>query len=159
MMLKKNTSGPSGRLSSRMCSVTCSEVWPWVKRNRPEAGVKSSPLAAVAPNVWYVTHTLRRLPKERSIVTLTCRNHNDAGLLLRWGCQCRLCYRGDLTVPSSSRSQTSCWAKEKTPKGLSLAAIVILACLEMWLISSPGVADVSVSRKSRRSSGRSSSLA
>lgn len=52
----------------------------------------------------------------------------------------------DLTIPSSSASLISCWVKEKMPKGLSLAAIVILACLAVGLISSPAVADVSVSK-------------
>lgn len=49
--------------------------------------------------------------------------------------------------------------KENRPKGLSLAAIIILACMAMGLISRPEVAEVSVSWYSRRSSGRSSSRA
>lgn len=52
VMLRKKVSGPSGRLSSWMCRVICCEVSPGVKRTRPEAGAKSSPLVAVLPDVW-----------------------------------------------------------------------------------------------------------
>lgn len=64
-----------------------------------------------------------------------------------------------LTMPSSSVAPIRCCVKEKRPWGLSLAAIKIVACLAIGLISSPGVADVSVSWYSDRSSGSSSSKA
>lgn len=64
-----------------------------------------------------------------------------------------------LTILSSSKALIWGWLKENRPWGLSLAAIIILACLAVGLISSPEVAEVRVSWYSRRSSGNSSSRA
>lgn len=72
VMLRKNISGPSGRLSSWRCSVTSCDVWPGLNRSRPEAAAKSSPLTAVPPEVWNVNHTVPRVPRERWTVTFTC---------------------------------------------------------------------------------------
>lgn len=51
----------------------------------------------------------------------------------------------DFTIPSFSVVLIWFWVKEKRPYGLSLAAIIILARPAVGLMSSPAVAEVSVS--------------
>lgn len=72
VITRENSSGPSGRLSSRISIRMLFTISRASKRSSPGGGMKSKPASAVPLTASYQSLTGRRDPPERMTVRLTC---------------------------------------------------------------------------------------